>query len=365
MTDYSPMEQYWIWLSAVEGVGPKKFDQLIERFGSARAVWDAAPDADLRFLGSAASRNLRKARDERVFYQIFAQMENTGQRAITKLSKDYPERLNNIFDPPPTLYVIGEANLNPRRAIGVVGSRRCTSDGQRAARDFSETLASEGVAVISGLARGTDTSAHKGAIAGGGVTIAAMGSGADVIYPPENDKLAKKIIETGGALVTEYPPGTQPLAGNFPARNRIISGMSDGVLLVEGAQASGALITVNFAIEHGREVFAVPGSIYSPLSATPNKLICEGAIPAVSAYDIIKAMKWERAQKAVKRAEKRLQLDGEEARVAEPLFEQSLTISELENITGMKVDALKSHLTMLLLRGIIVEQPGGRYRAYK
>lgn len=363
--EYTVMEQYWIWLSAVDGIGPKRFYQLLSTFGDARDVWENINDSRLKFLGAKTLENLRAARSERFFYELFAKLQNAGVRAVTRLSDDYPRRLTRITDPPPTLYTRGDADLNPRRAFAIVGSRRCTRDGERTAREFSEALTREDVSVISGLAFGIDTAAHTGAVNAGGPTIAVLGSGADVIYPQENEHLASAILYNGGAIVSEYLPGTPPLAGNFPARNRIISGMSDGLLIVEGNKRSGAMITVNCALDEGKEIFAVPGSIYSPLSATPNQLIVDGAKPAISPWDILEYFRWGARPEAKSTAVRTADLSDDELKVVAPLREQSLTMTELTALTGFSSQKLNSLLTMLELRGIINKQPGGEYRAYK
>ena len=259
--EYTEMEQYWIWLSSVEGVGVKRFYQLLSIFEDPREVWNNIRAPELKFLGAKALANLRAARDERYFYGVFAALERAECRAITRVSDDYPKLLSEIYDPPATLYVRGNCPLDAERMFSIVGSRRCTRDGQRAAREIAAQLAREDVIVVSGMARGVDTCAHEGTLSARGRTIAVFGCGVDVIYPPENDELARRILDSGGALISEYVPGTQPLAGHFPARNRIISGLTQGTLLVEGAKGSGAMITVNFAAEQNRDVFAVPGSI--------------------------------------------------------------------------------------------------------
>ena len=244
------MEQYWIWLSSVDGIGPRRFYQLISIYEDARAVWDNVGDEQMRFLGSAALRSLKAARCEKYFYDLFASIEKDGMRALTRLSDAYPPQLSAIFDPPPTLYMLGECPLDGKRNFAIVGSRRCTRDGKRAAREIAETLAREDVTVVSGMAYGVDTAAHEGALIGMGRTVAVLGCGADVIYPQENEALYRRILDNGGAIISEYTPGTRPAPGNFPPRNRIISGLSEGVLIVEGAEKSGAMITVNDALDH-------------------------------------------------------------------------------------------------------------------
>ena len=367
--DYTPMEQYWIWLSGIEGIGPKKFYQLLSVYEDARAVWDAldgrnAPEG-MRFLGSRALRELRAARSEACFFRVFDRLERANVRAITRLSDDYPASLTSIYDPPPTLFVRGEGPVEDERMFAIVGSRRCTRNGERAARDIARGLAEHEVTVVSGMARGVDTYAHEGCISGDGRTIAVLGCGPDVVYPPENEGLMRRILETGGLVVSEYMPGMPPVPGNFPARNRIISGLSRGTLLVEGAEKSGAMITINFALEQGRDVFAVPGCIYSPMSATPNRMIVDGANPVISRWEILEYHRWgKRPARQDDNPPKPVELSEEERRLVEPLLSEELSFEELVQLTGFSAQKINSYLTMLELRGIIVKVPGGMYRAY-
>lgn len=363
--DLNAMEQYWIWLSSIDGIGPKRFYQLISIYEDARTVWDMVGDENMKFLGTSVLGRLRACKSERYFYSLFARLEKADVKAITRINSAYPDMLNNIYDPPPTLYIRGEADLNEEKMFSIVGSRRCTRDGRRAATEIAETLARQGVTVVSGLAHGIDTAAHEGALIGMGKTIAVLGCGTDVIYPIENEALYQRILENGGAIVSEYLPGTKPSPGNFPARNRIISGMSQGVLLVEGAEKSGAMITVNDAIDQNRDVFAVPGGIYSSLSYAPNKLIVSGANPVLSAWDILEHYRWAARPDAQDAAPRnKIVLDPEDDQIVQPLLEQELSFDELANLVDFPIAKLNSHLTMLELRGIIVKVPGGLYRAY-
>ena len=363
--DLTAMEQYWVWLSSVEGIGPKRFYQLIGAYGNPQNVWDNVGDGGMQFLGAATLRKLKEARDERYFYALFNQLEKLDMRAITRDSALYPQRLLHIYDPPPVLYMMGECDLNPERGFAIVGSRRCTRDGQRAAREMAETLAREDVTVVSGMAYGIDAAAHEGALIGMGRTVAVLGCGADVVYPHQHEELYRRILDNGGAAVSEYTPGTKPRPGNFPARNRIISGMSEGVLIVEGAERSGAMITVNDAIEQNRDVFAVPGSIYSSLSAAPNRLIVEGAYPVLSGWEILEHYRWAARPDARQSAPRnRIELDPDDDQIVKPLLEQELSFDELANLVDFPIAKLNSHLTMLELRGIIVKVPGGLYRAF-
>ena len=207
---------------------------------------------------------------------------------INMNSKYYPERLRNIDDPPKELYCLGNLDLlNYKNNIAMIGSRNCSNYGERAAKDFAYNLAKENICIVSGLAKGIDSFSHIGALNAKGKTIAVLGSGLDNIYPKENIKLVEEIIKNNGLVISEYPLGTKPLKYHFPARNRIISGLSDSVLVVEARRNSGTNITVDFALEQGKDVFVIPGNIYSKTSDGTNYLITEGAIPVLSYKDII------------------------------------------------------------------------------
>ena len=204
-------------------------------------------------------------------------------------SRYYPERLRNIDDPPKELYCLGNLELlNYKNNIAMIGSRNCSSYGERAAKDFAYNLAKEGICIVSGLAKGIDSFSHIGALNAKGKTIAVLGSGLDNIYPKENIKLVEEIINNNGLVISEYPLGTKPLKYHFPARNRIISGLSDSVLVVESRKNSGTNITVDFALEQGKDVFVIPGNIYSKTSDGTNFLITEGAVPVLSYRDILR-----------------------------------------------------------------------------
>ncbi len=358
---YTDMEQYWIWLSSVEGLGVKRFYQLLSEYEDPRAVWDNV-SSQMSFLGKQAYGNLVAARSERYLYGLFAKLEKLGIRAVSRIADDYPPGLTNIYDPPPVLYVKGDADLMLEKLFGIVGSRTPTHDGRRAATEIATGLSKAGVAVVSGLARGTDTCAHVGCLDGGGApTMAVLGCGVDVAYPPENDRLYARILDEGGAILSEYMPGTPPLGQHFPARNRIISGLCPGVLIVEAAVGSGAMITANNALEQDRDVFVVPGSIYSKLSAEPNRLLTTGAIPVLSQWEVLEYYGWgQRPGTTVKG--KKPQLTEDESKIVEPLESESLSFDELSEKTDFPSSKLNSLLTMLELRGIIDKVPGGRYR---
>ena len=214
-------------------------------------------------------------------------LNNIKIKEIKLGDKSYPEKLNNIYAKPHKLYVIGDEQILNYKSIAIIGCRNCTKIGAKNAYTFGYELAKKGICIVSGLARGIDSYSHIGAIKAGGKTIAVVGSGLDIVYPPENINLYKQIIRCGGAIVTEYPLGTNPEKHHFPARNRIISGLSDGVLVVEARKRSGTLITVEHALDQGRDIYAIPGDINNENSYGANELIKEGAIPVTRIEDFL------------------------------------------------------------------------------
>lgn len=268
---------YWLALARIDGLGVRTAHKLIAHFGSPQAAYMASL-TELESCGLSAQ----------VAQAIFAQsgmrdaekeLEATsraGCQLVTLSSDEYPPLLREISDAPLVLYVLGDASLLSRHAVAMVGSRRPTAYGSSVAHRLASDLAQRGLVVVSGLARGIDSASHRGALEAGGKTIAVLGSGIDVIYPRENKSLAKKIMESG-AVISEFPLGTGPTPQNFPIRNRIISGLALGVVIVEAAEYSGSLITARLALEQNREVFGVPGNITSAQSFGPNHLIKQGA----------------------------------------------------------------------------------------
>ncbi len=279
---------YWVGLNMAPGIGPKRFARLREHFGTPEAVWGAGRAELLQVEGlsetlvDAFLAYRGKADPEREIERLWEK----GVKALCLGSSDYPGSLAAIFDPPPVLYIKGEIRLADAVAIAIVGTRNPTTYGRAVADQLSQSLAREGLTVVSGLARGIDTISHRGALKVGGRTIAVLGCGLDIAYPPENASLMTEIA-AAGAVVTPYPLGTRPEAGNFPARNRIISGLSLGTVVVEANEKSGALITADYALEQNKEVFAVPGSIISPASDGANRLIQQGAKLVGSVRDIL------------------------------------------------------------------------------
>lgn len=265
----------WIALNMTPGIGPRAAAKLLERFGSAEAVFGAgrAELEAVRLQPEAVESILARDRHEQAAREI-ERVREFGADVLLLDDGIYPALLREIYDPPITLYVKGAwAGCFEKPCVAVVGSRRCSTYGQNAAVMLARDLAQRGVTIVSGLARGIDAAAHKGALEAGGRTVAVMGTGLDQVYPRDHRKLAEEILEKGGALVSEFPLGTPPAPQNFPYRNRVISGLSLGVVLVEAAENSGSLITARMAMEQNREVFAVPGNITSKNSFGTNYLI--------------------------------------------------------------------------------------------
>ena len=280
--------EHWIWLAQALGAGSPKADVLIRRMGGAGQVYAATP-AQLERIPELTARDRFRLGNKSLegAQAIVGRCMELGCRILTRGDASYPARLGEIYAPPGVLYVMGGAGIESDSAmVSIVGTRKVTEYGVQAATRLAMGLASHGVVVVSGLAYGVDTAAHKGALKGGGKTIAVIGCGVDWDYPAGNREL-KRLIAANGAVVSEYPPGTRPYTANFPIRNRIIAGLSLGTVVVEAGGRSGALITASLAAEAGRDVFAVPGSIFSPMSEGTNRLLRDGAKPCCGALDVL------------------------------------------------------------------------------
>lgn len=290
---------------------------------------------------------------------LFEKMEREGISILTRWDDDYPSRLEHLHDVPALLYIRGCASLLDRDMVAVVGARKATVYGKRVAQELGKTLGEIGITVISGLARGIDSSAHRGAIANLGSTIAVLGSGVDVVYPRENEELYREIMEKG-LIISEFPPGTKPEPRNFPRRNRIIAALAYAVVVVEAGEKSGALITADLALEMGREVWAVPGPITSPQSVGTNRLIRDGAMVMLDPADIVRSLKPE-ATSVNKMKSQDLLLTLEEEKVLLSLGQVPVNIDELKRETGISHGELSVILLNLEMKGIIACQPGNYY----
>ncbi|MFZ5878825.1 MAG: DNA-processing protein DprA [Chloroflexota bacterium] len=352
-------KRYWVGFTLIKGIGAVRLQALIRHFGDLESAWKAKP-ADLAEagLGGKLVERIIQAREGADLEKISAQIIRQGIQILTWDDETYPARLREIDQPPPVLYLRGEYLPDDLFAVAIVGTRRITPYGRQVTEEIASFLAANGITVVSGLARGVDAVAHTAALRAGGRTIGVLGSGVDRIYPPEHRALAEQMTERG-AVVSDYAPGTPPDASNFPPRNRIISGLSLAVVVIEAGETSGALITAEFAAEQGREVFAVPGSILAPQSKGTNKLIQQGAQPLLTASDLMQALNLTRMGEQ-KAARKILPGDEVEARLYAALGGQPVHVDELGNLTGLPIEKVSATLTLMELKGM-VRQVGGMH----
>jgi len=357
-------KRYWIGFTLVKGIGAVRFQRLLERFGDGESAWRATP-ADLAGagLGLKMIERLVAVRKKVDLSLIWDQIQSKGIQVLTWLDEAYPQRLKEIEQPPPVLYLRGELSPEDSWAVAIVGTRRVTPYGRQVTEEAASFLAANGITIVSGLARGVDAIAHNAALRAGGRTLAVLGSGVDRIYPPENRVMAEQIIEHG-AILSDYVPGTPPESSNFPPRNRIISGLSIAVVVVEAGETSGALITAEFAAEQGREIFAVPGNILAPQSKGTNKLIQQGALPLLSANDIMQVLNLTRVGQH-KAARKALPADDVEAKLLETMGEEPLHVDEIRNQTGLPVEKVSATLVMMELKGMVRQVGNMHYVAVR
>ena len=400
----------WIWFQQIFGPASRRGEEILAFYGHPGELWGRS-SRQLREDGKLTSGEIHRLvpKVEAEAGRIASLCRERGYGILTPDDRAYPLRLRHIQQPPLVLYVQGElGEIDNEAAISIVGSRRCSDYGREAAGHLAQQLAQAGAVVVSGFAAGIDAAAHLGALRARGKTVAVLGCGLDVDYPSGREEMRRMIAATG-ALVTEYPPGTQPLSGNFPCRNRILSGLSLGVVVVEGNRHSGSLITAGLAAAQGRDVFAVPGSIFSPGSAAPHWLLSQGAIPAATARDILEEyleqypdrILIERCQEledsrlldqleerektrrtgpsAAPRGEKvpskesspppaarekappPLTLSSGQRAVYQALEEEPLSVQELMNRAQLPAREVLSALTQLEIEGLAAAHPGKRY----
>jgi len=355
-------------LHLAEGVGAVTFKKLVSQFGSAEKAIEAGPSGWERVdgVGPGKAHSIGAVTDEMVEQEL-AQADRMGAAIVTQEDSRYPAALKTLYDPPAVLYVRGAIMPADAVSLGVVGSRRCTHYGLEQAGRFGELLGRAGLTVVSGGARGIDTAAHRGALAAGGRTLAVMGCGLCEHFPPENKELFESIVAGGrGALISELPMRTAVLAGNFPTRNRIISGMSLGVLVVEAARKSGSLSTANSAAKQNREVFAVPGRVDSPFSQGANQLIRDGAILVQTLEDILEHLgqvgaKLERAAESAPLPQTPLAMDPIERKLFDALANGAMGLDELVRSCALDTGRAASAMTMLVLKGAVKQQAGNMF----
>jgi DNA processing protein len=350
--------KYWLGFNYISGIGPSKIQALIGHFGSLERAWRAT-EGQLRDIGfdSRAIQSFIEARQTFDLALYAQQVEESGAEVMTWESPNYPELLREIPAAPPLIFIRGRFEPIDRWAVAVVGTRRLSAYGRQVTHELVSGLVRNGITIVSGLARGIDAVAHRTALDEGGRTIAVMASGIDKIYPPEHRDMARRIIDGRGVIVTDYPLGAEPESNHFPARNRLISGLSLGVLVVEAGEKSGALITSKFALEQNREVFAVPGNINSPISVGTNRLIQQGGKLVTRVEDILEELNL-RMVEAQAVAKVVLPESAEEAALISHLSSQPTHVDELGRMTGMPSNLISSTLTVMELKGM-VQQVGG------
>ncbi|HEX5942092.1 MAG TPA: DNA-processing protein DprA [Anaerolineales bacterium] len=353
-------KRYWIGFNLIKGIGAVRLQALIKHFGDLEIAWKAEPiDLARAGLNRKVIERIVQARQSVDLEKLWAKIESQGIKIFTWEDETYPQRLKEIEQPPPVLYIRGEYLPDDLFAVAIVGTRRVTAYGRQITEELARYLGSNGITVVSGLARGVDAIAHQSALKAGGRTIGILGSGVDKIYPPEHRGLAEKMMESG-EIVSDYAPGTPPDASNFPPRNRIISGLSLAIVVIEAGETSGALITAEFAAEQGREVFAVPGSILAPQSKGTNKLIQNGALPLLSVNDLMQALNLTRMGEH-KAARKIIPADETEARLMTVLSEEPLHVDEIRNQTELPIEKVSATLALMELKGMVRQVGGMNY----
>ena len=345
----------WLRLTLAPGVGNTSLIRLLAAFGTPEAVLASGRSALATHLSSAQCDALLAEPEPAALDAVHAWLAQPGNSLMTLADEDYPRALLEIADPPAVLYCKGRRALLNQPGLGIVGSRNATPQGVRDAEAFAHALSDAGLTIVSGLALGIDAAAHRGGLAGAGSSVAVIGTGLDRIYPARNKGLAHQLAESG-LIVSEFALGTLPLPGHFPRRNRLISGLSRGVLVVEAAPDSGSLITARVATDQGREVFAVPGSIHSPLARGCHALIKQGAKLVESAADILDELAWPQRLSPPVLPETRADP------VLDALDGAPATLDTLAQRTGLTLDALSAKLLALELDGQIASLPGGRYQ---
>ncbi len=362
----------WLALRLTPGLGARLTGKLLRQFGGPEEIFRASlTELEGCQLPAAAAQAVFGKNAFRDAEKELAEVRRAGIRLVTWEETEYPRLLTQIYDPPPLLYVRGNVEVLSRHAISVVGTRRPTPYGNQITERLARDLAERGLVIVSGLARGIDSSAHRGACAATrGGTIGVLGSGIDVIYPKENRKLFDE-VEKRGAVVTEFPLGTHPAPENFPVRNRIVAGMALGVIVAQGAQYSGSLITSRLGMEFGREVYGIPGNVTEPMSFAPNQLIKQGAKLVTNWEEVVEELPTEvRAElfpmEATTAEERASLFEGSLSPTEKRLFEliridEPIHVDELVEKTGLSSSETLAALCEMEMRGVIRQMPGKQF----
>ena len=353
---------HWLALNFIPGVGPVLIKALLERFGSPKRIFKASR-RELARVDGIGERLVEVIKETDVQEKVQRELkliEELNASIVTLTDKSYPNNLRQIFDPPPLLYVRGNLQTRDELAISMVGSRLTSHYGRMITEKIAGDLASHGVTIVSGMARGIDSAAHRGALSVGGRTIAVLGCGVDIVYPRENRRLFEDIT-THGAVISEFPLSTPPDGANFPKRNRIISGLSLGVVVVQANSRSGSLITAGFALEQNRDVFAVPGNVGMAGSRGTNRLIKQGAKLIESAEDILEEVLPRFQHQGLEPEDRKLPLKEEEESVFSLLEDEPIHIDSIIAQTRMSASRISTILLQLELKGLVQQLSGKRF----
>ncbi len=345
--------KYWLGFSLAPDIGPKRIQELVNHFGDLEAAWKASERQLAQAgLNDRLVANLLNVRRQIDLMAEMEKIERVGARLLTLEDADYPQPLTSLPDTPPVLYLRGTLTPADHYALGIVGTRKATKYGLDVTYDLAQQLAQNGITIVSGLAQGIDSAAHQGALDSGERTIAVLGCGIDTIYPKSNLELAHRIVKNG-AIISEFPIGTPPEGRNFPIRNRIISGLSLGVLVTEAPEKSGAVITATVAAEQGREVFAVPSNIYNVMGRGTNRLIQDGAKMVINVHDILDELNIVHNVVETRiQTERIVPANKIEAQVLNNLSTDPIHIDELVRLSGLSIAEVSSTLTLLELKGL-------------
>ncbi len=359
MSDNKDQRYYWFAMQTIPGLGAVRCNVLIKRFGSPQAALDAPKSALMKIpdFGEKMAAALKSGANYEEADRQMKLLEDSGSRMVTIRDDNYPEWLKQIYDPPIFLLLSGDLLPQDHTAVAIVGSRACTRYGRQIAEQLAGELVGAGLTIVSGLARGIDSAAHRGALKAGGRTLGVLGCGLDVVYPPENKTLYAEVSQSG-ALVSEFLFGTKPEKYNFPSRNRIISGLCKGVILIEAGRSSGALLTAKHALDQNREVLAVPGNINSSASQGTNELLKQGAVPVTSSADVLLTLGLDPRSKPARAATENLKLPEAEKKVLGYLTDQPQQVDRISEALSQPVPKVLASLLNLEMAGLVRQMPG-------
>lgn len=353
---------YWYWLCNLKGIGIKKIDSLIRYYNNPKCIFNAKRN-DLQKIKQLNEKDIDELTDEKnkiMSFDKYNQIVKDGIRFITRNEKEYPQKLLNIYCPPWGIYVKGKLPREKAISIAIVGARNCSAYGRETAYWFAEKLSQNNINIISGLARGIDSYSHKGALSAGGYTCGVLGCGINICYPPENIELYKE-IEGRGGIISEYGFDVKPVAGNFPMRNRIISGLSDGILVIEAKRKSGSLITADLGLEQGKEIYVLPGRVTDSLSEGCNRLIKQGARCVTDPCDILEDLPLFNKAFCIENKKSKDLLETKEKIVYASLSLEEKHIEQISYETGFAINEVMEVVLSLEMKEYIIQTEKNHY----